>query len=671
MAKKDSAIVIDTKLNTEKIEADFEKIDKKTKNMINRYNRSVDSIKRQELALDKVKQKLNDIESGNVVPTSIKDMDAQLKKNNAELDKVSKKYNELSSKKFTTSIEDKEIERLKQAQIDLNQINSEIIEEMNLAKETSPEVQQLRQQINNMTSSLEETKKQTSELGKETHEALNQKSKFLGIKDGFEDVGNRVDKFKKRITRLIGTVAIFSLIRNGLTSLRNGFMSLLKQNDGFNSSLNQIKANLMTAFAPIYNAILPAINTLMNALSKLTGTIAVFVSGLFGTSLRDAKNQAQDLSKSLEDVGTSGDEASGSLSSFDNLEVVGGSDSSSSSGGGTNTGIDYSGEITYSEKLLNILNKIKDFVVENKESIIGFIAGITAALISMKVFGIDPILGLGIGIIIAGIVLLIQGIINFINDPSWDNFATILNGLALILTGVAIAMLAVNAANPITWIMLAIAAVAAFVAIIIKYRDEIKAWLEKAWNWIKEKVVNPVVNGFNIAKDAIVNIMQKIKSTISNIWNSIWSTIRNVINKIIGGIESMINTVIKGLNKIIEPLTKVGNSILGAVGIKSFKFSTISQVKLPRLATGTVIPPRSEFAAILGDQKRGVNIEAPLDTIVDAFNKSLDSRNNSNGDLVIETLTIINRMGDTDISKAIVKGVRIAEKQLGKPLFIN
>ena len=34
--------------------------------------------------------------------------------------------------------------------------------------------------------------------------------------------------------------------------------------------------------------------------------------------------------------------------------------------------------------------------------------------------------------------------------------------------------------------------------------------------------------------------------------------------------------------------------------------------KLPRLAKGAVIPPRQEFAAILGDQKHGTNIEAPL-----------------------------------------------------------
>jgi hypothetical protein len=41
----------------------------------------------------------------------------------------------------------------------------------------------------------------------------------------------------------------------------------------------------------------------------------------------------------------------------------------------------------------------------------------------------------------------------------------------------------------------------------------------------------------------------------------------------------------------------------------------LTEPQLPRLATGAVIPPNAEFAAILGEQKRGVNVEAPADLI--------------------------------------------------------
>lgn len=744
MAKSDGAVIIETRISTDKIDTDFKKIDKQTKNMINRYNKSVDSIKRQELALEKVKSKLQDIENGSIVPRSIRNAESELAKVNKELESIDKKANEISNRQETLSFDietqkslgelgdseaiktseleirklDKAMQELvvqeDQAKLKASELNSKIAE----LKNNSPEVNRLEQQVRNMTSSLKESKKQTNELGESIKKNLSFKAKLIGI-SGFDEVGKKVDKLKTRMTRLIGTVAIFSLIRNSLTNLRNGYISLLKQNDSFSSSLNQIKANLMTAFAPIYNACLPAINSLMNALSKVTGTLAVFVSGLFGTSLKDAKKQAEGLSKSLDDTAKSGEKASGSLASFDNLEVI--SDSGSSASGGVNSGsnINYDGEIVYSQKLLDILNKISKWVTDNSEIVIGFIGGVTGALIALKLLGLDPIQSLGIGIALAGAIILIQGIINFIKDPSWKNFGTILTGLSLILAGVAIAMLAVNAANPVAWIMLAIAAVVALGAVIIKNWDSIKEVFSKIWSWISEKVIEPVKTGFASAgeylkekwnkvkeffsglwegmKDGAKNAWEGIKKVFStvatffkNIFTNAWEGVKRVFSVggkifdgikdgILNGFKAIVNSIIGGINKVVSiPFNGINFALkkirdIEFLGISPFKnlIKTINVPQIPKLATGAVIPPRSEFMAILGDQRRGVNIETPLDTMVEAFNKALDDRKSGSGDVVIENLTIVARMGDADVSKTVVKGVRIAEKKFGKPLFIN
>lgn len=744
MAKSDGAVIIETRISTDKIDTDFKKIDKQTKNMINRYNKSVDSIKRQELALEKVKSKLQDIENGSIVPRSIKNAESELAKVNKELESIDKKANEISNRQETLSFDietqkslgelgdseatkaseleiqklDKAMQELAvqedQAKLKASELNSKIAE----LKNNSPEVNHLEQQVRNMTSSLEESKIQTNELGESIKKNLSFKAKLMGI-SGFDEVGKKVDKLKSRMSRLIGTVAIFSLIRSSLTNLRNGFVSLLKQNDSFSSSLNQIKANLMTAFAPIYNACLPAINSLMNSLSKLTGTIAVFVSGLFGTSLEDAKKQAEGLSKSLDDTAKSGEKASGSLASFDNLEVI--SDSGSSASGGVNSGsnINYDGEIVYSQKLLDILNKISKWVTDNSEIVIGFIGGVTGALIALKLLGLDPIQSLGIGIALAGAIILIQGIINFIKDPSWENFGTILTGLSLILAGVAIAMLAVNAANPVAWIMLAIAAVVALGAVIIKNWDSIKEVFSKIWSWISEKVIEPVKTGFASVgeylkekwnkvkeffsglwegmKDGAKNAWEGIKKVFStvatffkNIFTNAWEGVKRVFSVggkifdgikdgILNGFKAIVNSIIGGINKVVSiPFNGINFALkkirdIEFLGISPFKklIKTINVPQIPKLATGAVIPPRSEFMAILGDQKRGVNIETPLDTMVEAFNKALDERGNGSGDVVIENLTIVAKMGDTEVSKTVVKGVRIAEKKFGKPLFVN
>lgn len=763
----DGQVIIETRLSSEKMESDFKKIDKQTKNMINRYNKSVDSIKKQELALEKVKQKLQDIEIGSIVPRSVKNAESELSKVNKELELIDKQANEISNRQETSSfnIESQkslgelgDSEAIKTSELEIQKLDktmqelavqeeqarlkaSELTNKISELKNNSPEVNQLKEQISNMTSSIEESKKQTNELGNSIKKNLSFKTKLMGI-NGFDEVGKKIDKLKTRMTRLIGTVAIFSLIRNSLTNLRNGFVSLLKQNDSFSSSLNQIKANLMTAFAPIYNACLPAINSLMNSLSKLTGTIAVFVSGLFGTSLEDAKKQAQGLSKSLDDTAKSGEKASGSLASFDNLEVI--ADNTSSGGGtssGNNNNVDYSGEITYSQKLLDILYKIKDFVVENKDLIIGFLTTIGIAIGVLKLgelltslinIGkafeiiknfITPIISFiganavtigGLIMIIGGLVLVIQGIINYLKDPTWDNFKQILLGIGIVAAGVLLIFGGVPAL-----ITLIVGLVVALGLAIYKNWDSIMAILVKVWSWIKEKVVDPVKNGFVSAGNYIKEKWTKIKEFFSNLWNgmlngarSTWEGIKKVFSTvasffkgifssawegvkkvfsvggkifdgikdgILSGFKTIVNAIIGGINKVVSiPFNGINTALkkirdVEFLGISPFKkiIKTINVPQIPKLATGAVIPPRSEFMAILGDQKRGVNIETPLETMIDAFNKALDSRGNNSGELVIENLTIINRIGNTDFSKTIVKGVRVAEKQLGKPLFVN
>lgn len=52
---------------------------------------------------------------------------------------------------------------------------------------------------------------------------------------------------------------------------------------------------------------------------------------------------------------------------------------------------------------------------------------------------------------------------------------------------------------------------------------------------------------------------------------------------------------------------------------------TVSR-SIPGLATGAVIPPNREFLAVLGDQRSGTNIEAPLSTIEQAVENVLNRR---------------------------------------------
>lgn len=118
--------------------------------------------------------------------------------------------------------------------------------------------------------------------------------------------------FGQSMKYLLPSLVVYQLLGGAITKLASGMMSALKTNDQFSSSLNQIKVNLLTAFYPIYTAILPALNALMSTVAQLTGQLASFIAMLFGTTYDAAKQGASGLYdniQALNDTGSSANKA--------------------------------------------------------------------------------------------------------------------------------------------------------------------------------------------------------------------------------------------------------------------------------------------------------------------------------------------------------------------------
>lgn len=118
--------------------------------------------------------------------------------------------------------------------------------------------------------------------------------------------------FGQSMKYLLPSLVVYQLLGGAITKLASGMMSALKTNDQFGASLNQIKVNLMTAFYPIYTAILPALNALMSIVAQLTGQLASFIAMLFGTTYDAAKQGASGLYdniQALNDTGSSANKA--------------------------------------------------------------------------------------------------------------------------------------------------------------------------------------------------------------------------------------------------------------------------------------------------------------------------------------------------------------------------
>lgn len=151
------------------------------------------------------------------------------------------------------------------------------------------------------------------------------------------------------------------------------------------------------------------------------------------------------------------------------------------------------------------------------------------------------------------------------------------------------------------------------------------------FGWFNSHLFEPIKSGFT----TVVNV---VSSLFSGLWDGIKNGVRGAFNFVIGVIEGAINGIINALNAPIKLFNKIGKWAGKVVGKDYGGVDLVPNVHIPRLASGAVIPPNKEFMAVLGDQKQGTNIEAPLDTIKQAMVEVLSSMGSltSNAPIIIQ-----------------------------------
>lgn len=169
---------------------------------------------------------------------------------------------------------------------------------------------------------------------------------------------------------------------------------------------------------------------------------------------------------------------------------------------------------------------------------------------------------------------------------------------------------------------------------------ELREKVTGIWNTVKEKTesiwkaVTTFVSGKVVAiRDAIVGKFTWARDRAMEIFGGIRDTIRDILNKVIGIVNGAIGTVnsaIGGIESAFsfgpwEVPTPFGKKVIG------FNASFPRVPTVPYLAKGAVIPPRSEFLAVLGDQKNGRNLEAPEGVIREIFEDVLAKNQGGGG----------------------------------------
>lgn len=280
--------------------------------------------------------------------------------------------------------------------------------------------------------------------------------------------------------------------------------------------------------------------------------------------------------------------------------------------------------------VVNLVAKVATFLADHQPIVEAFGAALIGAFAAAKIAGLASIIIKNV----SGIAMAAKGLI------------TLMTGTGGIMGGIkAIA----TAIGPGGVFVLAVGACIAIGVLLYKNWDKIKEMAGKVWDWVSNKTrrfVEDIGNKLRGLATKMTTIWGSIKASAHQKWNAIWSTvsgfaerIKNAIvdkftsakNTVVGvfngmgdAIRSVLNNIISVVNGAISKVNGVVSAIESAFSFGPWKVPTPFGSKtigfratfprvptIPYLAKGAVIPPRSEFLAVLGDQKQGNNIETP------------------------------------------------------------
>lgn len=225
--------------------------------------------------------------------------------------------------------------------------------------------------------------------------------------------------------------------------------------------------------------------------------------------------------------------------------------------------------------------------------------------------------------------------------------------------------------------------------IIKSIQDAWKAFID----WVKKKnpdlayeleQIGETVKGvYEGVKKVLKGLVDFISGVFTGDWKKAWEGVKEIFAGVWNGIVSLLegaaNLIVRGVNWLISQLNKISFSIpdwVPAVGGKSFGINIpqLSEVTLPRLATGAVIPPNREFMAVLGDQTSGNNIEAPENLIRQIVRE--ETQTSASNDLLREILSAIREgkvmmVDSVQFAKVTQRSLSNASRASGTPLTVR
>ena len=514
------------------------------------------------------------------------------------------------------------------------------------------------------------TRVQLEKLNKQyTKLAQNQDNIKVKGSIGFNNMSKGVDQITSKIKRF--GLALFSI--RGIWSL------VSKASSAYLAQDTELSDKLQSVWAGLGSMLAPIIEKIANILMKGVGYINIFIKALTGVDLL-----ARASAKSMDKASKSAKGLNKSLAGFDELNNL-----DTSAGSNIDTGISNPFASIQNVDLpwAETVKAFGEWVKENMPTVIGLLGGLTGAIIAFKL-GLGGIKSIGIGVVIFGVIKLIGDLINYLNDPSWENFGKIIQDIGIIIVGfgLIIGSIPVIIAGVLTII----------VGLIVSNWEKIKGflqngidWLMSKTDWVKEnfgivgeyvylvfvnmlqEVLNTCDDLFKGVKNIFDGIIKLVKGAFTGDWKMAWEGVKQIFKGVFDSLGAIVkfplNLIISALNTLINGANKIKFDVpdwVPGFGGKKFGFN-IPQI--PRLNVGTNYVPEDQLAYI----HKGEAVVPKKFNSKEYFGNGNEQTNELIERVIeaIENIEIAPYTTIKDVGQASVKYINKKNRQLGRSVI--
>lgn len=448
------------------------------------------------------------------------------------------------------------------------------------------------------------------------------------LKSGFNNVGSSIQGAVKHVARL--ALGIFG-IRSAFMFLRQASSDLAGYDKQYATNLEYIRYALTQMIAPVLQWIVRLAATLL-------GYINAIVQGWFGINLF-ARGSAENFNKMkarASGVSKAVKEIKKQLTGFDEINML-----TDQSDTGTSAGAGGVGMPNFDlSAMQGEVPEWLQWIIDHKDEILSVLAGIAGGLIAIKL-GASGIQALGIGVMVAGIIYTIQSLLDYLKDPSWENFGKVIQGIGVAILGLGIIIGAATGG----WVVAIVGAVILIVGIIVKYWNQIKAFLQSGIDWLSGKsdwvhqmfgdtigniyddvvkylqiVLNWIDGTFKNIKGAFDGFIKFIKGVFTGNWEQAWEGIKQIFlntfqailrtfttfftlikNNVVtfartagdiiaSAFKIVVNSVLSAIERVLNSPIRAINRLIGVINaVPGINLGKLTTFNLPRLKVGGII----------------------------------------------------------------------------------